>query len=218
MVQRLRQWPKDIQLCCVEVTRRQKCDRAHVQPSGVAWGCSSWPWLPATLSGREECGSRLLGWELRFRTYPLWLWLPRRLGARPWSLFLAKDTAIGRKRLSGSWGQLPGHQRLCVHRERSEHGVGIPARRPSALGWLAALPQGRACEVPLPPCSLPSSASLQAGTLHTGEASRQETSQCSGEEDGPLVAQAEKLRPNMPLCAVSPKLDVLALPWWDLWG
>lgn len=133
LVRRIRQWPKDIQLCCVEVTPRQKCDRAHAQPSDVARGCNSWLWLPTTLSGRSLAGGRWGGVGAQAQDLPPVAVASADAGARLWSLFLAMDTAIGRKRLSGSWGQFPGHQCTCAQGEVRAWGL-HPARCPGLAG------------------------------------------------------------------------------------
>lgn len=72
-------------------------------------------------------------WELRLRMYPLWLWLPPRLGARLWGLFLAMDTAKGRKQLAWELEAVSGTLESCVHWERSEQGsASMPASPPMA--------------------------------------------------------------------------------------
>lgn len=77
-----------------------ECNAEATGPSDMAWGynCATTLgaqlWLPTsrTVQGLRAAGLRAAA---RLRTYPLWLWLPPSLGC----LFLALDTAKGRKRL-----------------------------------------------------------------------------------------------------------------------
>lgn len=114
----LLQWRRQSLVCMGKL--RQRCEAKTTR--------GSWPHTGLKARSRLQ-----LGWmrEARLRMYPLWLWLPPRRGPGWGCLFLALDSAKGRKGWIGScsfWDIRAPEGTVCVL-ARLTRGFGSPVPR-----------------------------------------------------------------------------------------